>query len=643
MKKPTGEMAGKRPSFPLVFPSWITGLTVAVISFAAQGQIVRQGTEYKFARMQGDQVKPSLALSDSGGILAWEDNATDGEGTGISARWLTADGAARGERFRVNQQGAGQQEKVSVALFEDGVRLFVWQGGLVGRQAIIARWMDADGIFLSDDVLVSPTTTGDNRNPSVAILADGSAVIGWSATGSDGSGSGILAQRVSSSGELIGEAIPINEFQVGNQRSPAVSAFGSGFVAAWISDEQTALNRSDLYLRSFSSTGVATGSEVRVNTTSDSVAEPVLLENQGQLWIGWSRLTLPSPQSVVQAGLASAAPTAAGWSVRMRRFDSNLQPIGGEHPVSNQAQGSQTTLGFAAARGSVLAVWLSDRLDGSNLGVGGRILDVQGAPIGDSFVVNTVTRNDQIDPIVAASPSGRFLVAWSDWRGINDGQELALQRFLIEGVPLAAPSAPIVSAMSSWQVRAAWPPVEGLALGYYEVLFNGADSFQTALPFWTSPDVLPGTPHSVQVSYVLSDGRRSPLSLPGSARTWGKDDNGDGIPDDWQSLHFGSNPASWPLPTTDSDGDGVSDRDEFLSGTNPRNSEDALRVILRATPQGSHLEWKTSPGGVYVLQSSTDLVSWQDIGGHRFASSSADSLIVSGTLGNSYFRVKRIH
>jgi hypothetical protein len=643
IKKPTGQMAGKRPSFPLVVPSWITGLTLAVVSFAAQGQIVKQGTEYNFARMAGDQVKPALALSDSGGIIAWEDNATDGDGSGISARWLNPDGTARGERFRINQQGAGQQEKVAVTIFPNGARLFVWQGGLVGSQGIFARWMNAEGIFISDDVLVSPALTVDNRNPSIAVLADGSAVIVWSATGSDGSGSGVLSQRVSSAGQLVGEAIPVNQFQAGNQRNPTVSPFNSGFVVAWISDEQTGSNRSDLFLRPFASNWVATGSEVRVNTTSDSVAEPVLLQNQGQLWVGWSRLTVPSPQSVVQAGLLSSVSISAGWSARLRRFDSNLQPIGGERPVSSQSRGSQTTLSLAAARGSVLAVWLSDKLDGSGKGVGARVFDDQGASVGDTFVVNTITRNDQIDPIVAASSSGRFLVAWSDWRGLNDGQELSMQRFVIEGEPLVATSAPIVSAMSSWQVRAAWPPVQGLDLAHYEVLFNGAESFRTSLPFWTSPDVLPGTTHSVQVSYVLTDGRRSPLSLSGSARTWGKDNNGDGIPDDWQAIHFGSNSVSWPLPTVDSDGDGVSDRDEFLSGTDPRNPDDALRVVIRPTPQGSLLEWKTSPGGVYVLQGSTDLTAWQDIGGNRFASSSSDSLIVSGALGNGYFRVKRIH
>jgi hypothetical protein len=185
--------------------------------------------------------------------------------------------------------------------------------------------------------------------------------------------------------------------------------------------------------------------------------------------------------------------------------------------------------------------------------------------------------------------------------------------------------------------------VEGLEVGHYEILFDGSESFQTTVPFWTSPDVLPGTTHSVQISYVLADGRRSPVSPSGSARTWGKDNNGDGIPDDWQEMYFGSDPAGWTLPSIDSDGDGMSDREEFLAGTNPRNPEDVLRVLIRGTAQGSLLEWKTLPGGVYVLQGSPDLSVWQDIGGHRFASSSVDSQIVSGTLGNRYFRVKRIH
>jgi hypothetical protein len=638
MKKSTRRMEGRRMRNPLAIPCWITGLILAASASSAQGQVVRLGTEYTFARMAGDQIKPSITFSQDGGIIVWQDNATDGDGTGIAARRIGVDGTSRGERFRVNVEGTGQQENASVVTLTNGSRLFVWQGGLLGAQRIHARIMDESGVFTSGDVLVSPAGASNNLNPSVAVLEDGSAVVAWTGFGVDGSGSAVLVQRISSTGELLGAAVRANEFTVGNQHHPAIAPVSGGFAVAWVSDEQTGANRTDVFLRRFTAAGQALGSEVRVNTTSDTVAGPTLLNVDSHLWVGWSRLVVPSPNLVVQTRTAQSA-----WSVQMRQFNPELQPLGSERAVSNQPKGNQVGLRLTAAAGQVLAVWSSDQMDGSGLGVVGRFFSASGAAQGDAFVVNTITRDDQLNPTVGSHASGRFMVAWSDWRGINDGLELAMQRFVVDGQPLAAPSTPILSAVSSWQVKASWAPVEGLSVRHYEVLFNGTGTHITTDPFWSSPDVLPGTSHSVQVAYVLADGRKSPFSAAGVGRAWGKDQNGDGLPDDWQSQYFGSVPANWPLPHIDSDADGVSNRDEFLAGTSPISASDVLTVSIQGTSQGNQVQWKTKAGGIYVLQSSSNLDTWQDVGGFRFAASDTESLIVPSVPEHAYFRVKRIH
>jgi hypothetical protein len=55
------------------------------------------------------------------------------------------------------------------------------------------------------------------------------------------------------------------------------------------------------------------------------------------------------------------------------------------------------------------------------------------------------------------------------------------------------------------------------------------------------------------------------------------DNDGDGLPDAWETLHGIDN------PNQDADGDGMSNYQEFLAGTDPRDEDDRLRLQLSAS------------------------------------------------------------
>ena len=99
--------------------------------------------------------------------------------------------------------------------------------------------------------------------------------------------------------------------------------------------------------------------------------------------------------------------------------------------------------------------------------------------------------------------------------------------------------------------------------------------------------------------YELNDGRRSPLSALGFNKTWGRDFNQDGLPDDWQRAFFGSDSRKWPAGSADFDGDLASNMNEFLAGTDPADTDSSLKLELTAMEQGQRLSWQAEPGSVY--------------------------------------------
>ena len=63
----------------------------------------------------------------------------------------------------------------------------------------------------------------------------------------------------------------------------------------------------------------------------------------------------------------------------------------------------------------------------------------------------------------------------------------------------------------------------------------------------------------------------------------GLDANGDGIPDDWEMLYFGTTAID---PNGDDDGDGVTNRQEYLNGTNPKVKDNpALKLQVNVIVQ----------------------------------------------------------
>lgn len=95
--------------------------------------------------------------------------------------------------------------------------------------------------------------------------------------------------------------------------------------------------------------------------------------------------------------------------------------------------------------------------------------------------------------------------------------------------------------------------------------------------------------------------------LPGG----GGDSNGDGVPDDWYN-QYGMNPLTPGLGNLDSDGDGISNWEEYLFDTNPTNGasynfNSALMGNASGNTMGLQVAEPTSTGRLYDIFWSTNL------------------------------------
>ncbi|MCX6895681.1 MAG: fibronectin type III domain-containing protein, partial [Verrucomicrobia bacterium] len=221
--------------------------------------------------------------------------------------------------------------------------------------------------------------------------------------------------------------------------------------------------------------------------------------------------------------------------------------------------------------------------------------------------------------------------------------DINAQRFASTNQPLPAPDAPFVTVLSSNALSVTWPVLQGYSVAGYQVFADGAAAPTATVTdnWWTMSGLAAGSTHYFQLKYVLADGRQSPLSAATTNATFSALWYYGVIPQEWMTAYWGSAFWTWPSPNADSDGDGVSNLNEWLAGTNPTNAASVLRVRLRTTAQGLFLDWNTEAGLLYQVQAAANFGQWTNVGGPRFAAGGTDSAPVGGG-GAGFYRILRI-
>lgn len=605
---------------------------VAALSASAWGVVPYQpnGSQYALVgSLPGDQTRAQVALSRTGGFVVWQDNVTDGDGFGISARRLDANYSGDRNVFRVNTQGQGNQENPQIALLRDGSAVIVWQGGTQGSQDIFARFVGSNG-FTTSDILVNSYVQGQQAKPVVAALVDGTIVVAWSSVGQDGSMQGVYAQRLSASGERIGSEVQVAQSTLWNQRDPSIAALANGgFVVSWISEVGSDLTGEfavNAQARVFSTSGPA-GNEFMVNHGTNVCAAPSVAAGRGDgFMVVWSEQDL--------------ATEGAGWEILGRVYDSagNAKNFGPR--LNSNSFRDQVMPRIAAGGEEFLVIWTSIEQSGLRESIFGRFVTDKGVPYSEEFRVNARTTSLQLNPSVTSDGNGQFVATWSSFMGGEASYDLFAQRFLADNRPIPQPATPIINALSSSELLISWPEQSGMEIQGYDLFIDNAS---TALRVTSNSHKLTGlsasSTHTVKLVYALVDGRTSSESPLATGTTWGDDANHDGLPDDWQRTNWGK-PANWPSPDADSDHDGASNTQEFLAGTDPTDPSSVLKTRIETAPTQRFLVWNTRPGFFYQAQTAMDPAGpWNDLGSSRFANGPTDSVSILGTPNEAFFRV----
>ncbi|MEM8601159.1 MAG: T9SS type A sorting domain-containing protein [Bacteroidota bacterium] len=401
-------------------------LTLAMLQGApdAAAQVASSTTGPEFrvtTETAGSQSAPSVATDADGDyVVVWDSFGQDGNNLGVYAQRYDATGVAQGSEFLVNTETSESQRDPVVAMDADGNFVVVWESLIQdgSGQGIYAQRYAADGTAQGSEFQVNTVTPGDQQFPAVAMDADGDFVVVWTTYAQDGNQNGIYARRYEADGSdpatNAGE-FQVNTFTTNSQEAPSVGMDDAGnFVVAWDSYTQDGNGRG-VYAQRYDANGDPVDGEFRVNaTTASNQGDPsVALEPDGDFVIAWRSY---------QDG--------SGNGVYAQRYDAAGVAQGGEFQVNTFTTDNQTIPQVAVdADGDFVIAWASRGQDGDNYGVYAQRYTADGSTDGAEFRVNTYTTSTQGRPAVGMDAAGDFVVAWNSFAQDGDGFGIYAQRY----------------------------------------------------------------------------------------------------------------------------------------------------------------------------------------------------------------------
>ena len=392
-------------------------LLALAVPVTAGADVFPVGSEFQVnTYTSGSQLAPAICHSTNGDfVTVWEDNpfaSSSGPGYGaISAQRFASSGAMLGTEFEVSTGGTVVFSPDIACQDGDGF-VVVWAqaGGPYPNTEVFARRFGSDGSPAGTEFQVNTYTSGAQGfagvfpplalilgGPSVSADTNGDFVVVWESQNlfSDppvGDHRGIFGQRFDSMGTAQGTEFQVNSYTSTGTLNPDVAVDGGGdFVVVWTSTAQDG-DDTGVFGQRFASSGAAQGTEFQVNTYT----------------VGFQSLTFffsgggPAVSSDTAGGFVVVWDNAPGYgytsTIAGQRFDPGGSRLGTEFEVASYT--SQYDLQPDVARsngGDFVVVWGRASFVSLPPAVEafGRYYNSDGSPMGTEFQVNTYTTGDQ--------------------------------------------------------------------------------------------------------------------------------------------------------------------------------------------------------------------------------------------------------
>ena len=276
------------------------------------------------------QADGALDIAPNGNVfVAWSSRRQEMGSYGVFGQVFDALGRPIGTELHINEFMPNGQLEPAVAYAPDGAAWVAWtsytQDGDAG--GIYLRRLESQGEYgalapVGTDILVPEVTRGDQVDPSIAALADGSVVVTW--LRAEEGGRTAVARVFDRAGQPASAEFRLGEVAEGSEALPCVAAMGDAFVAAWARTDVDGRTPLGVFVRGFDAQGEALGAEQHVSGAEQGAVEPVLDASAQGFALAW--MSLDAEQR---------------YQVRAQAFGADFAPLAEAATIAAPAQGFQ--------------------------------------------------------------------------------------------------------------------------------------------------------------------------------------------------------------------------------------------------------------------------------------------------------------
>ena len=393
----------------------------------------------------------------------------------------------------VNDFAQDNQAQPSTTVLDNGNIVVVWVSEspmtpTSNQRDIFGEILAPDGSTVVAQFQANIDDTGDQVFPDIAALDNGGFVISWLANTNnafDGSGTAILGRIFDENAVAQTGEFILSTFTAGDQLGPNVIGIDGGFAVEWNPEGPTAIDGSS---RAILLHGFN-------NDGTEKFPEFIVNQTTANSQEGGELGVLQNGNIIVTWRDRNPATDGNGDAVVARIIDTNGVPVTNEFVLNDSATSTQRDPLVAGLEdGNFVAVYRTDNAangDGNGTGILARIFDEIGNEVVGEFVVNETTVGNQFVRSVTSLTDGGFVVGFDEPN--LDGSSIAavVRVFNADGTPRTGDI--LVNQQTAGAQR--FTEVEALKNGGFAVVWVDQEN-----------DVQDGSGDAIIIRYFLADG-----------------------------------------------------------------------------------------------------------------------------------------